>query len=344
MRARSILPAPTLSWLGIALTCVACAAPQPKASEAEAVPVAKADDTTPPADPSDDGQPEAMAPAEPEPPPPLPSAPDGTAMIRCEAAPEGMACIEGGPFIRGADDGPDHAKPKATIWAQTFYMDLYEVTYEQWEACEKEKKCPKSGPRYTDFDHPKMPIQGVSWFEARQYCQAHGKDLPTEAQWEKAARGPEGKLYSWGDEEVTCERAIIKDESGRSCGLEKQFSKPEVGRPWDVGSRDPGAYGLYDMIGNSWEWVLDWYSRSYEKCGEHCEGVDPKGPCDGAEKCPGHSQKIIRGGSWFWDKTRATGVYRRPHYPQNEPFHHFGFRCAASIDQAAELRKAVVAK
>jgi formylglycine-generating enzyme required for sulfatase activity len=332
MRSLPILP---LSAMALAM---ACAAP-PKPSESETAPMAEADER-PTQPPESEPEPAVDPEPEPEPEPPLPVAPDGTQAIRCDAAPEGMACVEGGPFVRGDDDGPENARPQATVWLQTFYMDLYEITYEQWKACEKEKKCPRSGPRYTDFDHPKMPIQGVSWFEARTYCQAHGKDLPTEAQWEKAARGTEGALYSWGDEPVTCERAIIKDASGRSCGLEKQFSKPEVGRPWDVGSRPAGVYGLHDMIGNSWEWVLDWYSRSYAKCGDACTGVDPKGPCDGAEKCPGHSQKIIRGGSWYWDETRATAVYRRAHFPANEPYHHFGFRCAAAPEQAEQLRRA----
>jgi formylglycine-generating enzyme required for sulfatase activity len=217
-------------------------------------------------------------------------------------------------------------------------MDLHEVTYAAYKACEKSKACPRSGPRYTDFDHPDMPIQGVSWHDAVAYCRAQGKQLPTEAQWEKAARGAEGHLYPWGDGVVTCERAIIRDHTGRSCGLAKAISKPEVGRPWDVGSRPAGVYGLFDMVGNSWEWVADWYSRSYEACGEACAGVDPQGPCGGAEVCPGHALKIVRGGSWYWDATRATGVYRRAHAPSNQPFHHFGFRCAATVDQAKALR------
>jgi formylglycine-generating enzyme required for sulfatase activity len=91
------------------------------------------------------------------------------------------------------------------------------------------------------------------------------------------------------------------------------------------------------MVGNSWEWVADWYARSYEECGEACQGIDPKGPCDGAEECPHHNWKIVRGGSWYWDATRQTGVFRRHHVPSNDPFHHFGFRCAATVEQAAAL-------
>jgi formylglycine-generating enzyme required for sulfatase activity len=277
------------------------------------------------------------------PPAPAPTLPDGTAIAPClDSAPAGLACVPGGRFVRGADDGPKNAAPQQEIWLQTFYMDTHEVTYAQYKACEKARDCPRSGPRYTDFDHPDMPIQGVSWFHARDYCAVQGKQLPTEAQWEKAARGPDGELYPWGNEPSTCERAIIRDASGRSCGLKKAISKPETGRPWDVGSRPVGRYGLYDMMGNSWEWVADWYSRSYEECGEACTGTDPKGPCDGADPCPGHAFKLVRGGSWYWDADRATSTWRRPHHADNEPFHHFGFRCAATVAQVEALANASV--
>lgn len=296
--------------------------------------------------------PEIATPAPAEPPSPEPPAPtgpstlpDGTPILPCEDPPPGMACIPGGPFLRGTDaEAPTNARPEASVWLQTFYLDVHEVTYEQYKACEKAAtpaaRCDRAGPQYLDFDHPKMPIQGVSWFHSRKYCQLHGKELPTEAQWEKAARGPDGELYPWGNEPVTCERAIIKDAKGRSCGLLKAKSKPETGRPWDVGSRPVGRYGLYDMMGNSWEWVGDWYSKSYADCGAACEGIDPKGPCGGADSCPRHYNRVVRGGSWYWEAEHATGIRRRPHFPANEPFHHFGFRCAASAEQARALREA----
>lgn len=278
--------------------------------------------------------PPARPPAEPV----LASLPDGTEIEACDdPAPARMACIPGGAFVRGADDGPSNARPRATVHLQTFYMDLHEVTYAEYGACMKDGACPRARPRYLGFDHANMPMTGVSWFHAQAYCEVHGKTLPTEAQWEKAARGPDGALYPWGDEPVTCERAIIEDESGRSCGVKKEKSKPETGRPWDVGSRAPGAYGLHDMVGNSWEWTADWFSPSWDDCGEACAGVDPKGPCGGAAECRGHARKVLRGGSWYWPAEMATGIYRRAHVPDNEPFHHFGFRCAATVEQARAL-------
>lgn len=260
------------------------------------------------------------------------------AEIPCAEAPAGMACVAAGEFIRGSDRGPKNAQPAEKVWLQTFYMDLYEVTFAEYKACEKKGKCPKAGPKYSDYNRPKQPITGVSWYDAVAYCKAHGKQLPSEAQWEKAARGTEGATFPWGNDPVTCKRAVIMDASGRSCGVKKRFSQPEKGRVLEIGLKPAGVYGLFDMSGNSWEWVSDWYSPSYAKCGEACRGVDPLGPCAGAAKCPGHHQKIVRGGSWYWPAEYATGYYRRPHEPDNEPFHHFGFRCAATPEQAKALQ------
>ncbi len=260
------------------------------------------------------------------------SFPDAPAILPCGPVPAGMACIPGGPFLRGSDTGPIHASPASTIFVQTFLMDLNEVTVAEYRACMKAGKCPEAGPRYVDYDRPRQPITGVSWFDAVTYCRVNGKHLPTEAEWEKAARGTDGRLYSWGNEPINCTRAVYMDASGRSCGVLKQRgSHPEKGRPLEVGSRPPGLYGLYDMIGNSWEWTADWYSDSWASCKTACAGIDPKGPCDGRETCPGHFKRVVRGGSWYWPAEYNTAVYRRPHVPANQPeFHHFGFRCAAS--------------
>jgi len=270
--------------------------------------------------------------------PDLPVAPDGTRAQPClEPPPVGLACIPGGPFIRGSDDGPANTRPRATVWLQTYYMDINEVTYGEYKDCQKAGKCGKAGPLYNDFSRARQPMVGMNWYDADTYCKAQGKHLPTEAQWEKAARGPDGKLFPWGDEPVTCERAIIKDKRGRSCGVPKKGKQGDKGRTFEIGARAPGVYGLYDMSGNAWEWVADWASKSYAECGAACEGVDPKGPCGGVEPCKGHKEKIVRGGSWYWDASYATAIYRRLHYPQNQPYHHFGFRCAASVDEARAL-------
>lgn len=265
-------------------------------------------------------------------------APATAPVVSCGKAPTGMACIPGGPFLRGSDKGPKNERPQATIHLSTFYMDVYEVTVAEYDACVKAGKCDKQKTWYRDYDRPKQPKVGISWYAAVKYCKALGKHLPTEAQWEKAARGTDGRKYSWGNERCTCKRAVIQDNRGRSCGVKKlKGTHPEKGRTLVVGSRAPGMYGLYDMTGNSWEWVYDWYSSSYKSCGKDCLGVDPKGPCGGAEPCKRHGLKIVRGGSWYWPCSYATTTYRRHHVPKNRPYHHFGFRCAASVAEAAKL-------
>lgn len=266
----------------------------------------------------------------------------GRAETACEAStPGGMACIPAGSFVRGRDDGPANEKPAAKVTLSSYFMDINEVTFAEYQACARTRKCTPAKPLYSDFNRPKQPMVLVTWFQAKAYCAAQGKHLPTEAEWEKAARGPEGELYPWGNAPVTCERAVIMDERGRSCGVRKK-GRPdlaEVGRTSEVPARPAYRYGLHDIIGNSWEWVADWFSADYGKCGADCLGTDPTGPCRGADRCPGHREKVLRGGSWYWDASYATGTYRRPYVPENKPASHFGFRCAASLAEAAKLAK-----
>ena len=280
-------------------------------------------------------------------------APDGTEILPCGEAPEGMVCIPGGPFLRGMDNDPHvnckqpsynkkgvaNTNPAETIWLQTFYMDKTEVTHKAYQDCYKAGGCDKAGPRYIDFDRDEQAMTGMSWFDSRKFCAAQGKHLPTEAQWEKAARGTEGWLYPWGDDpEPSCEIAVIMNEDGeRSCGTTKRGNHPEKGRVLEVCSRGEWGYGLCDMVGNAEEWVADWYSHSYEECGDDCQGLDPKGPCDGADECEGHRYRVVRGGSWYWPKEHATTIHRRSHVPSNDPYHHYGFRCAASLEEAAAM-------
>ena len=261
-----------------------------------------------------------------------------TAALACRDDIPNMACIAAGPTIRGRNDGPANERPAMAIWLQTYYMDVNEVTFAAYQACVRAKKCRATRPIYSDFNRPKQPMVAVTWFDADAYCRAQGKHLPTEAQWEKAARGENGELYPWGDEPVTCKTAVIEDARGRSCGVPKAGLPrlAHVGRTSTVPARPAYRYGLHDIIGNSWEWVADWHG-DYKDCGKDCAGVDPKGPCGGAASCKGHNEKVLRGGSWYWDASQATGTFRRPYVPENKPVSHFGFRCAASVMEAAAL-------
>jgi formylglycine-generating enzyme required for sulfatase activity len=256
-----------------------------------------------------------------------------------------MACIPAGEVVRGSDQDdhmceqpgrrihePPNARPAGVIWLDTYYMDRYEVTVEEYRACVAAGQCVEAGPIYEDCDRPRQPILGVSWFDAVKYCQVQGKHLPTEAQWEKAARGPDSKPYPWGDDPPTCERAVIRDDRGRSCGVRQQSNQPEAGRPNEVGSRPPGFYGLHDMIGNAEEWVYDTYSINYAACGESCLGPNPDGPHG-----TGEPRRVLKGGSWYWGAEHATAFHRRPQNATNLPYHHYGFRCAASVEEARAL-------
>lgn len=255
----------------------------------------------------------------------------------CIEAPKGMACIAAGDFVRGSNEGRRNVRPKATVWLQTFYMDTHEVTVADYKACVASGKCTRARTVYSDFSRDQQPKVGASWYQAVEFCKAQGKHLPTEAEWEKAARGTEGWKFPWGNENATCERAVIKDRRGRSCGVRKRGRGPEKGRTFVVGTKAPNQYGLYDMAGNAWEWVYDWYSSGYKRCGESCLGINPRGPCDGAEKCRGYSKRVVRGGSWYWPADYSTTYFRRAHFPSNKPYHHYGFRCAASLAEARKL-------
>jgi len=275
--------------------------------------------------------------------------PDGVAMEPClEATVHGMACVPGGAFIRGSSEqhlchqGENRRAgtvwgPPEEIWQQTVYMDRTEVTYGAYQGCVDFGYCRPSKPSYNDYDRAEQPMVGMTWFDAKQFCESQGKHLPTEAEWELAARGSDGSQGPFGDDPTTCEQAVIRDDSGRSCGVPKAAPSPEKGRTWEVGLKPAGLYGLFDMVGNAEEWVADWYSKEYADCGSACQGTSPRGPCDGAEECPGYTQKMVKGGSWYWTGDHARGWHRRPHFPANRPYHHFGFRCAATLDEARAL-------
>ena len=260
----------------------------------------------------------------------------------------GMQCIPAGEFIRGSNDHEADEKPEEKIYLDAFFIDTYETTNKEFneclaqgkcKECLKHNKCSQVTAGYgKPYQGEKQPVVGISWYTAKEYCEFRGKRLPTEAEWEKAARGPNGNLYPWGNEPATCERAVI--ETGAPGDKRKGCFAKKLPVDWhmhtsDVGTRAPGVYGLYDMAGNSWEWVEDWYSPSYAACGDACRGKNPKGPCGGKESCPGFTRKVLKSGSWWWPGDYTRGSKRRSHSPENFPeYHHFGFRCAQNAKPA----------
>lgn len=253
----------------------------------------------------------------------LEGARDGEA--ECGEPVEGMSCVPGGAFTRGRDDGPDNERPALEVRVSSFLLDRLEVSNARYAECVEAGECQRQ-MHFPGYMGATQPAVAMRWVDADAYCRWRGGRLPTEAEWERAARGPGSGLYPWGDDPGQgCEHAVVLTREGRGCG-------GEVTQP--VGSRPAGPYGLYDMAGNVWEWVSDHHAFCYRgcprECGAACEGLDPQGPCgDAHAECPaslGH--RTVRGGSWWYRIDRATTTARRGVPGANPNPHRFGFRCA----------------
>lgn len=227
-----------------------------------------------------------------------------------------MALIYAGEFYMGSGDsdsmGQSDTTPKHKVYLAAYYIDKYEVTNAQYKECVDAGTCnkPQDTEWYNDSGKATHPVVYVDWNQANAYCTWAGKRLPTEAEWEKAARGESGTIWPWGNE-FDCSKSC---NSVSPC---KQSSTCAVGSfPSDVLS-----YGVYDMAGNVWEWVSDWYDENYYK---NSPAQNPKGPNDG-------KYRVLRGGSWsgydmglFWGANRGRGV------PTGRDGGN-GFRCAADV-------------
>ena len=171
---------------------------------------------------------------------------------------EGMVRVPAGEFLMGCDPARDRdcdpdEKPAHPVWLDTYQIDQHKVTVAEYKACVDAGGCkaPVAGGDcgWEQEGHEQHPIACTSWFQAKTYCRWVGKRLPTEAQWEKAARGTDGRIYPWGDEEPTCELASM-GAGGPGCGTGGTLpvcSKPAGNSP----------YGACDMSGNVMEWVYD---------------------------------------------------------------------------------------
>ncbi len=234
-----------------------------------------------------------------------------------------MKCIPGGPFLRGSNSHGRNERPQSRVVVSTFYLDQHEATNPAFSRCVQLKLCkrPKNYLRYRGFHGRTQPAVPVSWYNALKTCLLLGKRLPTEAEWEKAARTTDGRTYPWGNERPRCKWAHY-----RGC-------KPATTKP--VGSFAANPYGLYDLAGNGYEWVMDWATPCYKgckrACGVDCEGPDPQGPCRGTLDCKRHRRRhrrrVLRGGSWYWSSNHNRTSWRRFAAPRSGG-HRLGFRCA----------------
>ncbi|MBN1963128.1 MAG: SUMF1/EgtB/PvdO family nonheme iron enzyme, partial [Anaerolineae bacterium] len=197
-----------------------------------------------------------------------------------------------------------------------FWIDVYEVTNALYEACVDAGVCLSADACASDacntpafsrefFDEPDQPVIAVNWFMANAYCQWREARLPTEAEWEYAARGPDGLEYPWGNE-WNGDNLVFWLNTNRQTA--------------NVSSRPGGVswIGAYDLSGNVSEWVADWYDI-YSS--EH--QTNPTGPQQGTDR-------VLRGGSYFEVNVATRGTYRHPASP-NLGFITIGFRCARSL-------------
>ncbi|MBK9054309.1 MAG: SUMF1/EgtB/PvdO family nonheme iron enzyme [Chloroflexi bacterium] len=221
----------------------------------------------------------------------------------------GLLFVPAGPFLMGvpADDPLADAdeSPPRTITLDGFWIDQTEVTNGMYERCVQAGVCdPIVTPRPDYLTEPDYPVQGVIWPNAAAYCAWVGRRLPTEAEWEKAARGPDGRLYPWGD------------TSPEQLRVNVNFRVGDVA-PVGTHPDDVSPYGVLDMGGNVLEWVADWYERGYDAAAIH----NPTGPATGI-------QKVLRGGSWNAQPSNARTTNRFYAFPTRNDFD--GFRCALS--------------
>ena len=218
-----------------------------------------------------------------------------------------MVLVPGGEFEMGKKGKDDHS-PAHRVYIDEFYLDKYEVTNAQYaEFC---LATDRNLPEFWEIDHfrsgpdfPNHPVTGISWYDAKAYAEWAGKRLPTEAEWECAARGGlAGRDYPGGD----------KIDSSNA-----NFSKAEKGGTLAVASYPANAFGLHDMVGNAGEWVADYYAGNYY---EASPDKNPTGPEEG-------KFRVFRGGGWHTGPG-CSKVFYRNGLPPNWVDFNVGFRCA----------------
>lgn len=249
----------------------------------------------------------------------------GNSSFASEIVDDEMVTVPAGEFLMGCDPDMDPVCESApdelrhSVYLNEFEIDKYEVNYRRYQKCIDADKCSypasRGGFNY-DLFKPNFPVNGVNWHQAKAMCEFEGKRLPTEAEWEKAARGINGQTFPWGEELPSCERAVVDGPNAGELGC-------KTGNVLDIGSKPAGVspYGAMDMAGNVWEWVADWHDAEYFQSSPF---KNPKGPETG-------NYKVTKGGDFFGRhgyEVRASS--RFPYDPINiSPA--IGFRCAKSI-------------
>jgi len=257
-----------------------------------------------------------------------------------------MVFVPAGNFTMGSTV-TSNEQPVHTVYLDAFYIDKYEVTNAQfksfidaggyttqayWSAAgwtarwTYDWELPywwTTGEYHSGPAWPNFPVVGVSWYEAEAYANFAGKRLPTEAEWEKAARGTDQRTYPWGNS-INGSRANYwasgdpYDNSSTPVGFYDGRLHPS---PLFQTTNSPSFYGAYDMAGNAWEWVADWYQSNYYSVSP---SSNPPGPMTGGTR-------VLRGGSWYFSSvTGLRSAYRTEGSPYGR-YTYLGFRCAGTL-------------
>ncbi|MBU6351134.1 MAG: formylglycine-generating enzyme family protein [Chloroflexi bacterium] len=236
-----------------------------------------------------------------------------------------MGCDSSNPAENGCNNGWQNDElPLHTVTLDAYYIDKYEVTNARYKACVDAGGCtaPAGGvdswtrsPYYGTSTYADYPVVKVTWNQASAFCAWAGGRLPTEAEWEKAARGSsDTRKYPWGNSAPDCTKLNYGYYNG-DC----------VGDTSRVGFYPSGAspYGVMDMAGNVWEWVNDWYDSDYYSVSP---GVNPQGPSTAPST---GSYRVLRGGSWFVIGNYVRSASRFYNVPDHW-VNYYGFRCVRS--------------
>ena len=228
------------------------------------------------------------------------------------ANPENMVLVPRGEYIMGSNDHQDE-KPHNVV-LDAYYIDKYEVSNKDYK--DFMKTTGHAAPAYWDdprLNKPEQPVVGVNWYDGSAFCESKGKRLPTEAEWERAAKGPDGHAhYPWGHQ---------LDASKANYGQMVGYTTAVDSYPEGV-----SGYGAYNMAGNVFEWVSDWYDPRYFNVSP---AMNPQGPATGLNFANQGPVKVLKGGSWLAPSSSLHTSHRFWNQPENNSYGvGLGFRCA----------------
>ena len=225
-----------------------------------------------------------------------------------------MVLVPAGEFIMGRDDGDPAERPSHRVSLPTYYIDQHEVTVRQYALFQKEAGARsgttrvKADPASEAVEADAMPKVMVSANEARNYAEWCGKQLPTEAQWEMAARTPDGRIHPWGMDPPSWD----KPRPPRTVGPVMAFAN------------DVSPFRVFDLAGNAWEWTSDWFDPRYYQQFRNATAINPTGP----DRRPRTQQLVVKGGSKLWVASWREGLKPETRLP------YLGFRCVLPVEGA----------